>query len=191
MFKRLFGKKTDAEPRPEARDDEGFSVDLVHIGGTPELEHLFISPSVEDVHRALDGWKWIGLTGLRAIAVSAFGEVFFQSADDTVLHLDTLEGRLSPVSRDLPEFIAKLLEAEHRDALLLGGLVMSARSRGMPLPPGHCYDFKLPPALGGAMDVDQIRTQLFVVKLDLAGQLHEQVKDLPPGTPIDKITISD
>jgi hypothetical protein len=191
MFGRLFGRKVDAGPPAEKCGGGEFSVDLVYIAGTPELEHLLIHPPAEDVHRALDGWTWIGLSGLRAVAVSAFGEVFFQSADGRVMHLDTIEGGLSPVSRDLPEFTAKLLEAEHRDALLLGGLVMSVRSRGMLLAPGQCYDFKLPPILGGAMDLDQIRTQLFVVKLDLAGQLHQQVRDLPPGTPIDRITLCD
>jgi hypothetical protein len=191
MFKRLFGKKNDPVPQQQAPGEQGFSVDLIHIGGTPELEHLWIAPSTEDVRNALGGWTWIGLDGLRAIAVSAFGDVFFHAADGGVRHLDTVTGRLSPVAASIPDFTAKLLEADQRDALLFAGLVMAARARGMLLAPGQCYDFKVPPVLGGKAEIDQVDTQFFVVKLDLAGQVHQQVKDLPPGTKIGKVVISD
>ncbi len=191
MFKRLFGGKSGggSVPEPGSAPKGDFSVALADISG-PELDFLLIRPSDEDIARALDGWRWIGLAGLTAMAVSAFGEVFFQREDGAILHLDTLDGALAPVADSLSQWVANLNGPEHRDRLLLAGLVIAARSRGIVLAAGECYDFKLPPALGGATDVEQMHKQLFVVKSSIAGQLHEQIKDLPPGTPIDKIEIS-
>lgn len=186
MFKRLFGRK----PGGNATGGD-VSVELARIGGAPELEFLLIYPSPDDVRRGLDGWRWIGLAGLTVIAVSAFGEPFFQTGDGAIVQLDTLDGSKRVVADNLPAFAAALLEPEGRDELLLGGLVAAARSAGIVPAPGECYDFTHPPALGGAMDVAHMTTLSLVVKLDLAGQLHEQVKDLPPGTPVDRITIAD
>jgi len=40
------------------------------------------------------------------------------------------------------------------------------------------------------VDLDNVEVIDFVVSLNIAGQIHEQVRDLPPGTPISGITIS-
>lgn len=45
--------------------------------------------------------------------------------------------------------------------------------------------------LGCPMDVEHMHKLSFVVKVHIAGQLHEQVKDLPLGTRIDRIEITD
>ncbi|MEZ0243986.1 MAG: T6SS immunity protein Tdi1 domain-containing protein [Sphingomonas sp.] len=191
MFKRLFGGKSGGRSEASAAPLAPVSVALAHIGGTPELDFLLISPAEDDIVRALDGWHWIGLAGLTAIAVSAFGEVFFQDANGSILQLDTIEGKKRIVAGSLAEFTANLLEADRRDDLLLAGLIIGARNAGMLLSPGECYDFRVAPVLGGAMDVEHIEKLAFVVKLHIAGQLHEQVKDLPPGTRIDSVSISD
>jgi hypothetical protein len=175
------------------RNDEAhidIAVELSSIGGSPELAYLFIDVPASDVSRSLDSWKWLPLKGLEAVAVSAFGEVFLRDPAGVIHQIDTIEGRLSRVADSLPALTAMLQEPEARDRLLLGGLVMAARQRGLQLAAGECYDFRLPPVLGGQMGVDDMTKLSFVVKLDLAGQLHEQIKDLPPGTPIDKVSIS-
>ncbi|MDK2767624.1 MAG: DUF1851 domain-containing protein [Sphingomonas sp.] len=176
------GKRKDA-------GDIDLPVELISIGGPPELAHLFIDIPAVDILRGLDGWRWVGLSGLTAIAVSAFGEVFFRDDVGAIHQIDTIEGKLSKVAASLPDLTATLQDADARDSLLLGGLVIGARNRGLLLEPGECYDFKLAPIIGGKMDVSDMEKLSFVVKLHIAGQLHEQVKDLPPGTPIGKVTI--
>jgi hypothetical protein len=39
--------------------------------------------------------------------------------------------------------------------------------------------------------LDNVTTGGFAITLDLTGQLHEQVRRLPPGTRITKITVSE
>lgn len=176
--------------RRSGEDDFGVTVELASIGGPPELDFLFIEVPQVDILRAIEGWKWLKLSGLTAVAVSAFGEVFFRDSSGAIHQIDTVEGKLSRVSNSLAELTAVLQDAEARDSLLFGGLVIGARQRGMILEPGECYDFRMAPILGGQMGVDDLERLSFVVKLHIAGQLHEQVKDLPPGTKINQVTIS-
>jgi hypothetical protein len=49
--------------------------------------------------------------------------------------------------------------------------------------------FKIPPVLGGAIEVENIAALDYVVASSIAGQLHRQVKDLPPGTAVSGFTI--
>jgi hypothetical protein len=121
--------------------------------------------------------------------VSAFGEVFLRDQADAVFQIDTIEGKLSKVATSVGELTAMMRNSYVRDELLFGGLVFGARNRGLILEPGECYDFEIAPVLGGQMGVHQITKLPFVVKLHIAGQLHEQVRDLPPGTKVGKMTI--
>lgn len=176
-------KRDDSAPEP------AIPVDLVTIGGPPELGRMFIEIPANMIAGALEAWGWIGLGGLTVIAVSAFGEPFFRDRHGAIHQLDTLDGRLTKVAGSLSEFTAVLQEAAARDELLLAGLVSSAMDRGLILAPGECYDFRIAPILGGEISVDQIEKISFLVKLHIAGQLHDQVRHLAPGTRINSVTL--
>jgi hypothetical protein len=178
--------------RGESRDTgTATPIEVVRAAWPLDLQLLFIEPSAKDVERALDGWKWIGMDGLRPAAVSAFGDIFFVAADESVQILDMIEGCLTQASGTWSELTAQLKYADRRDELLLAGLVMAARSKSLVLGAGECYDFKIAPVLGGEMSVETMVKTFFVVKVHIAGQIHRQVKDLPPGAKINKVTISD
>jgi len=152
---------------------------------------LTISVDPDQLAMGLESWTWLGLSGLTPILVSVLGDVFFVSPSGVVM-LDTIEGRLVKVAEN-PESLHTLLETpEGQDELLLAGLVLEAqRQLGRPLKPGECLDFKIPPALGGEMTPEALHPMDFAVKLNIAGQIHRQIKDLPPGTPVGKITIDE
>jgi hypothetical protein len=120
------GKSDDSVPEP------ALTVDLVTIGGPPELGHLFIDVPADMIAGALEAWEWIGLDGLTTIAVSAFGEPFFRDTQGAIHQLDTLDGKLNAVAGSLSEFTAILQEEAARDELLLAGLVLGAIGRGLP-----------------------------------------------------------
>lgn len=161
------------------------------IPSDEDISFLFISVSEADVLRALESWRWLPIADLTVFAVSAFGEVFFRNESGEVFQIDTIEGLLSKVANNATEFSELLQQEESRDKLLLDGFVIGARRRGLVLEHGECYDFKIAPILGGPMEAEQIEKTSFVVKLDLAGQIHEQVKDLAPGTKIGEIIVKD
>ncbi|MDO8378172.1 T6SS immunity protein Tdi1 domain-containing protein [Phenylobacterium sp.] len=178
MFKKLFGKG-----QPPA-DEDAFAVIR------RDYARLLIQPSGRELELALDSWTWLRPPKGQPLLVSAFGDMFFRGANG-ILMLDTLEGDLRPVAADGFELRARLAEPEQQDELLSSVWVQAAERQGLVLESGECFDWSVPPALGGRIAVDAITKLSFVVKADLAGQMHEQIKALPPGTKINRVTISD
>lgn len=52
----------------------------------------------------------------------------------------------------------------------------------MSLAPGQCFSLKKPLALGGAREMSNIEIASISVYVSMMGQIHKQLKDLPPGT---------
>jgi Domain of unknown function (DUF1851) len=146
--------------------------------------------AAEEFARGLESWGWIGAAGKVPVFASVFGDVFFR-ADDGFWYLDTLEGSLTRVWADARALKADLATASGQDRYLLAGLAFGAESRGLVPDAGQVYDFKIPPVLGGALEVDNVQTIDFVVGLHIAGQIHDQIRGLPPGTRISGFTVSD
>ena len=143
----------------------------------------------EDIYRsALESWSWLDLGTRVPVLASLFGDVFLQDSEG-YWFLDSLQGKLTKVASSRDELQAILDTPEGRDQYLLGALAMAAERRGLHLKPGEVYDFKVPPVLGGKIDVENITVMDFEVSLNLAGQIHDQVRNLPPGTKISGIKL--
>lgn len=133
---------------------------------------------------ALTDWLWLpGLVDLAPLAFSAFGDAFLY-APDGVWFLDTIEGTLTREWNNPAEVQDALNTLEGEDRFLLGGLVHAAAEAGIEPSESEVLAFKVAPILGGAFEADNIAAYDFEVALSLAGQLHRQLKDLPPGTSI-------
>lgn len=137
----------------------------------------------EQYERALDSWSWIGLDGMEPMFTSLFGDVFLRSPDGW-WYLDTIQGSLSREWATEQALRTQLQSQEAQDRYLLAVFAMAAERRGLTLGPEQVYDFVPPPALGGGFAIENIQIYDFVVAVNLAGQLHDQIRDLPPGTQI-------
>lgn len=137
---------------------------------------------------ALDSWAWIGLGRLTPAFTSPFGDVFFQ-ADDGFWWLDTLEGSLTRPWQTSQALEADLNTAEGQERYLLAGLAQAAAARGLVPRADQVYGFTHPPVLGGPLEIGNVEVIDFVVSVNIAGQIHEQVRDLPEGAPIPEIKI--
>jgi hypothetical protein len=140
--------------------------------------------------RALEDWSWLELKGKTPVLSSLFGDVFLQDANG-YWFLDTLEGSLNLVAATRDELQAKLDSQEGQDNFLLGGLAMAADRKGLHLKADEVYVFQIPPVLGGATKLSNVTVISFVVSMSIAGQLHDQVRKLPPGTKISGFTMVD
>jgi hypothetical protein len=144
--------------------------------------------SPEQFSRGLESWAWIDIGGKVPLFTSPFGDVFFRS-NDGFWWLDTVEGRLSQPWRDAEALRADLNSVDGQDQYLLAGLALGAEQRGIVPTDDQVYGFTVAPTLGGSMEVENIEAIDFVVSLHIAGQIHEQIRDWPPGTPISGVTI--
>ncbi|MBO9501248.1 hypothetical protein [Brevundimonas sp. A19_0] len=179
MFNRLFGLRTLAPD--EAEDVAALK---------QAFADFLIAPSAEDIRRSLDGWSWMEVPNTPPIFVTAFGDMLFRRSNDLVM-LDTLDGTLVPVAKSVSDLRQRLSDIELQDHIFSSVWVQAARRRGLALTPETCFDWRIAPALGGTISADNIETRLFVVKVHIAGQLHQQISSLAPGTKISKVTISD
>lgn len=143
----------------------------------------------EQYRRALASWQWAGVAGKEPLFTSQFGDMFFQDKEG-FWFLDFVEGALTKEWDDLATLHAVLSTEEGQDRYLLGGLAMAAMTRGQLTPAGNqVLCFKIPPIIGGRFAVENIGLTHFVVIADITGQLHEQVRKLPPGAKISSFTV--
>ena len=138
----------------------------------------------------MESWSFLDLAGKTPLFASLFGDVIFE-APDGFWRLDTIEGNVSRPWDSADQLHAELKTPEGQDQYLLGSLALAANDRGLSLDDAQIYVFDKPPALGGTFDVENVTVMDFVVAVNLAGQLHEQIRHLPPGTQITGVTISD
>jgi hypothetical protein len=152
-----------------------------------ELTRRFAPHAYEE---ALESWRWIGeLAGMTPALTNAFGDVFLQGPDGSFSFLDTLGGRLERVWPDAASLQSAINSREAQDEYLMVGLASAAGDAGLSPEPEQVLSFKVPPVLGGQLAVENLELADFVVAVNTAGQIHQQVKSLPPGTPVTGITI--
>jgi Domain of unknown function (DUF1851) len=137
---------------------------------------------------ALKSWAWVDIAGKTPLFTSLFGDVFFE--DQTgVWMLDLLVGKLKCVWPDRQQCAADLATEAGQDDYLLAGLAISVNARGLVLGEDQVYEFARPPVLGGAVSIDQVGMADFVVTVNIAGQIHDQVRHLPPGAKVGRTTL--
>jgi hypothetical protein len=149
---------------------------------------LVIKQHINDIQKGLEAWDWIDFSGKEPFITTCFGDVFFDS-NDGIYFLDTLGGTLEKVAPSKEELQEILNTEEGQDHYLMAGLALAALESGLNIGEGQCLDFKVSPVLSGPLTVENIDVMSFALSLDIAGQIMKQIKDLPPGTKIDKITI--
>jgi hypothetical protein len=139
--------------------------------------------------RALESWDWADIQGKQPLFTSPFGDVFFQ-AQDGFWFLDLLEGTLTRPWPDADALQADLNTAEGQDRYLMAGLAFAAERQGIIPSARQVLSFKVAPVLGAATAVENIEVMDFEVIVQLTGQLHCQVRDMPSGSRITGFTIA-
>ncbi len=138
---------------------------------------------------ALQSWEFLDFSGLRPLCTSPFGDVFFEG-NGGFWFLDMIGGKLTRVCSEGNELTRLLNSPEGRVDYLMAPLAAEADAGGIVPGPAEIYDFKIPPVLGGAVEVANLKVLDFMVAVNTVGQIHNQVRNLPPGTPISGVQIS-
>jgi Domain of unknown function (DUF1851) len=145
-----------------------------------------------DREALLSDWEWLIGPHRLPILISAVGDAFVQDTRDGTVHqLDATFGELDPVAADDQELRALLGDREFVMDRLAVQLYGDLRQAGLELGPGQVYSWKVLPALGGEIALENAEVADLEVHFSITGQLHRQIKDLPVGTPISEIRIEE
>jgi hypothetical protein len=152
------------------------------------LNELTVNFDRLDRERLLDDWRWLIGSSKQPILLSAIGDAFVQDEDDGTVHLlDTAAGACQRVAADEAEFRNLLTDAQWATDHLAVEAIVDFLGNDLRLEPGQIYSWKRPPALGGEYELANAATADIEVHFSITGQLHEQLRDLPAGTPVSEV----
>jgi hypothetical protein len=152
------------------------------------LNELTVGMEDVDRERLLDDWRWLIGLSKQPILLSAIGDAFVQDEHDGTIHLlDTAAGTCEPVAKDEVEFRRLVTDPRWATDHLAVDVIADFLRNGLPLAPGHIYSWKQPPALGGEYEFANAATADIAVHFSITGQIHEQLREVPPGTPVTEV----
>ena len=140
----------------------------------------------------LEDWRWLVGPTLELWRVTKAGDALLRDpADGSVHFLDVMFGKVERIADSDDAFVAALASSESAERWLMREVVDGQAALGMTPGTDECLSFKQPPVLGGEIEPDNFDIMSVLVHFSITGQIHEQVKDLPPGTKIGKIEIEE
>jgi hypothetical protein len=136
-------------------------------------------------------WRWLIGPELQLWHVTKGGDALLRSPADGSIHfLDTMAGAVHLIADDGAAFETAVAVQTNATDWLMPAVVDYQLSDGKRPGVNECLTNQHPPVLGGQLDPDNIETCSVLVHFSIAGQIHRQIKDLPPGTKIDKIELA-
>jgi hypothetical protein len=139
----------------------------------------------------LDDWRWLVGPRLQLWRVTKAGDALLRGPDGSIHFLDVMSGKVGRIADDQATFESAVASGGNADRWLMPDIVDGQASLGMKPGVNECLSYRHPPILGGQITPDNFETCSVLVHFSLAGQIHQQVKDLPPGTKIGPIKIED
>jgi hypothetical protein len=145
----------------------------------------FVDSGHLDTKSIFDDWDWLlAEQNLTLHKITCMGDAFLLNDKGQVLFLDVLGGKISHFAENQVEFDTKIDDRAIRKKILLSNLIQDLKHHGVVLNSGECYSPDHPPILGGNLDVENIHPTDIYVHMSIMGQIHNQVRHLPPGSPI-------
>jgi hypothetical protein len=138
----------------------------------------------------LADWRWLIGPKAQLCHVTKAGDAILRDPADGSIHfLDTIAGMVQRIARDESDFNSLVTANANAEKWLMREIVNGQAVLGMRPGRDECLSFQHPPALGGELHPDNIEVCNISVHFSIAGQIHRQIKDLPPGTPITDIKV--
>lgn len=151
------------------------------------LQDLIKDISKADLEDICSCWQWRLTDQKSVVLISSIGDIFLLSKDETINWLETGTGELTKVADSLEQFEQLLKDEANIDYWFLETVVEQLIASGIKLQENEVYSFKKIPALGGDYSPDNFEPTDMSVHFAFTGQIHEQIKDLPPGTKINTV----
>ena len=144
-----------------------------------ELRPLMIAASDYDIPPLLDEWRWLVPAGHTPLFLSAFGDWVFGHPDGSLWLLCVLEGSYEQFARDAAEYNTLNKTVEWVENTFIAGWQPIAAHHGLTPGKDECLGWRLPPILGGKIEVTNLQVFSMRVYQALTGQLHRQLRQHP------------
>lgn len=138
----------------------------------------------------LSDWSWLIPTSFTVWLANRFGDLFIVLDDGSVHLLDTGRGVIERLADNRDDFCKKMDEGSNAENWLLISIVDELVQSGKVLKAQTVYSFIKPPVLGGKYDPQNFEVTDIAVHYSVFGQLLKKIKDLPEGTKIGEIKIT-
>jgi len=148
------------------------------------IHDYLIDHSRFDWPSLLADWAWLLPRELTAWLVNRFGDLFAVLGDGSVWRLNIEGGTFERLAESRQEFGELLGQENNANDWLMIPLVDDCVAAGLALEPERCYSFKIPPVLGADYVVENVGVVPIHELYGAYASIHQQIKDLPDGTPI-------
>ncbi len=148
-----------------------------------------VLPQPKDFATATEAWRWILPETAEPLLITALGDVFVRMPDGSVMFLDTESGKLIDIATTTDEWNERLRHRDNVESWFRPAFVAQLQQRHKPLRPPYVYSPTIPLVLNGKLTPENYTPSRWDAHLHVMGQIHRQVKDLPPGTRITKIHV--
>ncbi len=147
-------------------------------------DDLSIDFSHIDTNKLMEDWLWLVGSDKQLIMISSIGDMFLQDDYGKVYWLDVGGGLIELVAENVEEFELKLKDNTQIYDWFMIELVSKIKRTGMELTTGKLYSYNMPPVLGGSYNPDNFSLIDIEVHFAVAGQILEQIKDMPDGAKV-------
>jgi hypothetical protein len=152
-----------------------------------QLSNLTVNFENFNLEDICSAWHWRIQEQKSIVLISKLGDMFLLGKDGCIYWLQTDCGDLVKIADGLQHFEALLSVEENLDNWFLPSLLETLVNSGKILKPNEVYSYKKLPVIGGSYTIDNIEPTDVSVHFALAGQICEQIQNLPDGTKV-KIT---
>jgi hypothetical protein len=153
------------------------------------INHLIRDMTKVDQADLLSCWQWKLKDEMRILMITNLGDLFLEGTDGYIYRLLTDGGEMIKIANSKSEFEDLLKEEKNIDNWLLPLLMEKLINADLTLKENEVYSPIKMAILGGNYDVSNFLPTDMSVHFAFTGQISEQVKDLPDGTPVNiKIT---
>jgi hypothetical protein len=155
----------------------------------PLPPELLAIPGARTLPSLLEPWRWLGVGDMTVLAATITGDLLLEDGAGAVLLLESSDGRVIPLAPSREAFANAAALPAHREQWLSASFAAACRGAGLVPGPGQCLSFEVPLVIGGAQEIENVKVADLLLHHHVLGQVHEQVRALPPGTVISGIQL--
>lgn len=132
-----------------------------------------------------EAWGWMGVESAEVVAINKFGNVIFTDQSGRYWRICPEELECKVIAESEDSYRRRQNDPDFKQDWEMMRLVEMAEAKYGAQPVHRCFCLKIPGALGGAYEIENIRTVRIGELVRFAGDVANQIKDLPTGSKVE------